>query len=403
MKNLNTFNNCAKQHEASTDKLMETLHNGNLEDVLLFVEKGADLTHEFEKKNKFFNSGYHKPLDYLMANCGSKNKNHRKDTFTPKQRIQIFDAFVAKTPNPLDLTSDKTLNIALTRGRAEMISKLANINVKIEDRHFVDAANSIYRPDKTIETMEAVLPYVDYNVNVTNPYSGANAGHIVARHAHLEAFKWLEEHGLDKNVLAKGIYPSTYAYMVVSGSIHIEHDSTERLEFASYLTANGYPIDTPGKEGITPTEHAINNGHVNIACIYIDAEAKVKPEYLSNVINATHYDKATAEDVVTLGEKLTEKDKMNKNTVMLAYRELFHIIAMNNKNMKQAIPIAEHLSFKGITPREAAKWLQSNDTLETSTVFFSPTFIAHTCDQLEQVIERNKTSKTAQITKPPTP
>ncbi|MFH1157855.1 MAG: ankyrin repeat domain-containing protein [Pseudomonadota bacterium] len=278
----------------------------------------------------------------LVANGNPDDKNYRKDMFTPEQRIQLFDALVAKTKNPIDLVSDETLKNVLTWGRAEMIPKLADIGVKIEGQHFVRAANPYHRPNEAIKIMEAVLPYDGNNVNVADS-RGVNAGHAVAENADLDAFKWLEERGLKKEAVAKEIWPSTYAHMVAIGRDNLEE---KRIKFASYLADNKYPIDAPGRDNTTPTESAIDKGRVSLALVYINAGAAAKPEYLPRSIAATHFNTAKAKDVRAIGKKLAEKGEMSKDTVTRAFKELFHIIAKNRKNIQQGVPIAVHLLFQ---------------------------------------------------------
>lgn len=387
-----------KQCKVATDGLIDALHQGDFENALHFVEEGADGT-RVQKNRSNIHSDYIKPLDWLVANGNPDNENYHKDIFTPEQRIQIFDALVAKTKNPIDLVSDKTLNNALMWGCAEIIPGLVDIGVKIKDDHFVEAANPSHRRNKAIQTMAMVLPHVRYDVNVVNPYSKINAGHIVARNAYFEAFKWLEKNRLNKKAFAEGVWSSTYAHMLAKGSIH-EDDSvnTKRIEFASYLVDNGYPIDTPGRDGTTPPECAMDEGQVGVALVYINADAgvEVKSKYLPLAIRATHFNKATAEDVIAIGEKLAEKGKMSKDTAVLAYKELFHIIKMDDNNLQQGFPIAAYLSSKGVTPREAVEKLLQEKDLPTD---YSDT-IKTICKQLEQAKKKYEKPKITQGAKP---
>jgi len=383
----NLFDIFVKQREVQTNRLIEALFNGDFKVAMSSVERGADGTRNLKEPNKHF---YKMPLDLLMANSGHNDETN--DLFTFEQRIQIFDALVAKTKNPLDLISDKTLNIALAWGRTEMIPKLASVGVEIKGQHFVKAANPYHRPNKAIETMEAVLPHVRNDVNTVDS-SGKNAGHVIASLVDLKAFKWLEKRGLEKNAFAGGVWASTYAHMVITVG------SEKRIEFASYLANNGYPIDIPGKDGTTPTECAIDEGQVDVALIYIDAGAEAKPKYLPRIIKATHFNNAMAQDVMVIGEKLAEKGKMDKDTVVLAYKELFRIIGMNDKNLHQGFPIAAYLSSKGVTPREAAKELLQDKNLSED----KSDSIKKVCEQLKQAKKKYKKPKITRVTKPPTP
>ncbi|MCK4944666.1 MAG: hypothetical protein KAS59_00175, partial [Alphaproteobacteria bacterium] len=111
---------------------------------------------------------------------------------------------------------------------------------------------------------------------------------------------------------------------------------------------------------------------------------------------ATHFNKATAEDVIAIGEKLAEKGKMSKDTAVLAYKELFHIIKMDDNNLQQGFPIAAYLSSKGVTPREAVEKLLQEKDLPTD---YSDS-IKTICKQLEQAKKKYEKPKITQGAKP---
>ena len=313
MGNLCTFNSASSHHgynpvqEATDELLVEALRKGKFEDALYYAKSGADATCDLG--SRFFDSNCKKPLDYLVKNGRDNNETYRNDVFTPQQRVRIFRELVKNIENPLDLVSDKTLDNALAWGRAEIIPELKAIGVKIESRHFVEAANPIHRRNNALKTMKAMLPYVK-DVNVTDPFTGENAGHVVAGKLDLEAFQWLEKKGLKKDAFAKKIWPSTYAHKAATSDIFDKKEEEKRIEFASYLVEKGYPIDTPGRDNRTPTEDAINQRHVGAALVYLNAGTEVKPEYLSRAIIATHFGRTTttAKDIIAIGEKLAEKN-----------------------------------------------------------------------------------------------
>ncbi len=361
--------NGLSQPESHTSALVVSLHNGAFDAALYLAQDGANATGE-RKNTNLLECEEEKPLDFLLNDHqreqaqetpqsithllqhafdtkGERDQNYQTDLYTPEQRIQIFDALVANTKNPLDLVSKSTLDNALMWARSEMIPKLAEIGVKIEDRHFVKAADPIHRRDQAIPLMKAVLPYVE-NVNVRDA-SNQNAGHITAGNLDLTAFKWLEGQGLDKGAVANTNVP-TYAHLV-AGNLNIQNRTEEtRATFAQHLAKNDYNIEHRGNPRlgcISPTDKAFDEGHINAGLVFLDAGVQKKSRYLADAISSRHFNKVTTESLVKFVDELSYRHSLTSETATKAYSAMLEKISWNDKNIPLYVPVAQALTQKG--------------------------------------------------------
>lgn len=356
------------QPESETSALMVALHNGAFDAALYLAREGADGTRG--RKDPICGAEQ-KPLDFLLtdhvrekakeipsveaffadvrdeAAVEQRQKNYQTDLFTPEQRLRICEALVSNAENPADLASEATLDNAIMWARAEMIHKLALIGLKIEDEHFVQAANPIHRPDQAIKIMATILPYVG-GVNATNS-SQKNAGHVAAGVGNLEAFKWLEERGLDPNAESTGLRTKTYAHAAVFDRPKSED---RQVAFAQHLADQGYELEgekSHEHHAGTPTDMAFDEGNTAAGLVYLKAGTTLKPKHLVQALKAQHYkvSQTAIENLLTLVDMFSEREMLSQETATAAYTEMLEKISWSEKNAPIYAPIAIALTGKG--------------------------------------------------------